>query len=1192
MKSVKSEFRSSNVKNFNKVVSEQVDPVYREYLMQLRDRNRIRFLIQRRSRESIRRIRLEQGFNLYLNLPLPNEVTDHQIGCEKVAHSARGPKLSHVSLFSDCPDGRTKRTTSAPVKGKRPQRRKVWGEMFMPSSNDECKVQERSFHSPAVFPTPMEVVTPQLNSLCLQDAPVIFDQPRLDSSELMSLHRISFTFDVLSNLGDEREVCVEAIQLSIDERSMIPLQADGIRCTLLCNSEEEGPELYCPGVQKILTTLSNTTDAASVWSTSVHNIPFRLHAHFAVSKRQGSAIQNVFLSIANPSVPSKKKAGIGLFRVNLTLPYSSKVTVFHGEAKKADDGGVIIFTIPINGSSNIPLNETPAKQQSDICNTTTHSENLVQPISGKSRYTDPFSSWFDDIQSGRCGVALDIEKPDLMQPSRMEIIRKNILTTGRALLNSLLEESWNSLEFFDHFHAGRIASGLDYFPAESCERFTVNKSGICDKAEKVEDTPSESNECVLTHTKDGDISAFLSKIPYPARPFNLDICIPELPEGRTLIFDIVNTWGDAYYVGLTGIEVFTSDGTNITSFCQISAEPSDINILPEYGHDPRVVENLIDGINWTRDDTHMWLAPYTAGARHIIELTLPAWSSPVALVRIWNYNKSRVHTSRGARDVIIYLDVNPIFMGEIRKASGLESGELEDFSETILFTTDDAILEKVAQNDSAIQCQGAQMVEISLEEPTTCPLLEDKEKTVHNFDNSVTSDIRINKALKRLSLSCNEKVDYIEITLLDTWIKGAQRIGLTGLEILDKNQEPIPIQEIRLCKADELDPLPLNRLFGPQMETDKTEEMWSCTFTPDSPPKLCVKLPPKSDAHSICLWNYNDRRLGKDYGVKLIKLTDNLGNNFCHRSKGGVMLVRRAPGHTEYPFGQLLHLKKDSFLTRIITAPSVNLYSDNILPYGFVYQVKIYSSWYDPHYVGLNRLELLSITGSSIAKEQFSIYASPDPMISVDHNTKICKIVRKVNNSVSDANSGSNVENHSWFIPLLPDKLPTIHIIFNEPVLLVGMRIWNCTSIVGRGVRDFAVLIDERSVFCGRLPMARPKVYQTSECPSSDSTTCGGTQQTENGLLQCSLGYVHGHPMPYVVPFDIDRIKLLGIDNGLILQATKPAELTDILPVSDSAEPTTYVTDQETFLEKSGLHLFCSAAHSVRSEKRVSECIS
>ena len=58
---------------------------------------------------------------------------------------------------------------------------------------------------------------------------------------------------------------------------------------------------------------------------------------------------------------------------------------------------------------------------------------------------------------------------------------------------------------------------------------------------------------------------------------------------------------------------------------QITADPPDINVLPEYGNDPRVVTNLIDGVYRTRYEmtavlyTH-WLSTFNWKKNNLKEL--------------------------------------------------------------------------------------------------------------------------------------------------------------------------------------------------------------------------------------------------------------------------------------------------------------------------------------------------------------------------------------------------------------------------------------------------------------------------------------------------------------------------------------------------------------------------------------------
>ena len=125
--------------------------------------------------------------------------------------------------------------------------------------------------------------------------------------------------------------------------------------------------------------------------------------------------------------------------------------------------------------------------------------------------------------------------------------------------------------------------------------------------------------------------------------------IPTLPSGQILTFSILSTWGDPYYVGLMGIDIFDGTGHPVVLNDvdrQIVADPPDINILPEYSDDPRTVDNLMDGVNHTTDDLHAWLAPFTPGGQHTVKVKLNK-PAKVSMIRIWNYNKSRIHSYRG-----------------------------------------------------------------------------------------------------------------------------------------------------------------------------------------------------------------------------------------------------------------------------------------------------------------------------------------------------------------------------------------------------------------------------------------------------------------------------------------------------------------------------------------------------------------
>jgi hypothetical protein len=59
---------------------------------------------------------------------------------------------------------------------------------------------------------------------------------------------------------------------------------------------------------------------------------------------------------------------------------------------------------------------------------------------------------------------------------------------------------------------------------------------------------------------------------------------PTLPEGYVLKFVLHGSWGDRFFIGLNGIEVFNDKGENITTkgLAQIRADPSSISKIEGY----------------------------------------------------------------------------------------------------------------------------------------------------------------------------------------------------------------------------------------------------------------------------------------------------------------------------------------------------------------------------------------------------------------------------------------------------------------------------------------------------------------------------------------------------------------------------------------------------------------------------------
>lgn len=414
------------------------------------------------------------------------------------------------------------------------------------------------------------------------------------------------------------------------------------------------------------------------------------------------------------------------------------------------------------------------------------------------------------------------------------------------------------------------------------------------------------------------------------------VVIPTLPSGRTLVFNCVTTWGDQSFVGLAGIEIFDGQGLPVVLkdvFRQVTAQPSSINELPEYDCDPRTPDKLFDQVNLTRDDLHVWLAPFTPNQAHTVTVDFEGHVA-ISMIRIWNYNKSRLASSRGVKDLEILLDDQPIFVGEVRQAPG-SLADPEQACEHILFTHDDSVLEAIEEHDwlpahlpleegdeeGALGSGYQTLGDLSgLVRPPT-----GSSQTGHAMAPSPTTGVD-GRPLTRAStnnvqvraISCHS----VTLVLNSTWGDNYY-VGLTALELLDGSLNPIPIDASCIAASPsslndlegvEGDPRTLDKLVDGEYCTSDEYHMWLAPFFKPPPPSADDEDQPtqrnviridfggaRCDVAGFHIWNYNKCAEDTCRGVKEFSV-------YCDDRHIAVFLCRKAPGHVNFDFKQVVLL--------------------------------------------------------------------------------------------------------------------------------------------------------------------------------------------------------------------------------------------------------------------------------------------
>lgn len=557
--------------------------------------------------------------------------------------------------------------------------------------------------------------------------------------------------------------------------------------------------------------------------------------------------------------------------------------------------------------------------------------------------------------------------------------------------------------------------------------------------------------------------------------------IPTLPIVNGVSFKLLSNWHDKVSIGLNGIEVFNDLGERVPlTRKNVSIQLKNGNTLTHL-NEQRLVDNFFN----TTDENRHWSYPIEGSLPLSVKLRFDS-PQTVAMVRIWNYNCSRIHAARGVKDIIVtnYEDSNLLFASRVRKASGLVTKLRKNF-ESILFTTDKTILNNIARNDwlySTLSRKSSTVVQKKIkncfdefinQRPITAELEElhnAKQKAIsaklkdHMYGQSTDHKQRgtspANKILEPQNVvSCR----VFKIEVLETW-GCLTEFAAVGVEFYNNKGQRIPEEYYTVttkCKLVGDD--------SGNLDSDLKAQRPVCLkFKPGEENLIEYVFKSQVPISFIYLYNLCDSNKMSTKGTKRIGLfadSNSLtASEGIYLKKGSNLdFMKKYPQKVTFPVSQIIY--------NIEPKPSPLMPVSS--PTGFTVQFNLKCTFGDPYYIGLNGIEIFDVMGNNVlAKENeahFRIVADPPGVFILPGMAKDPRVA----GNLCKPNPYFDHLDDVWLTPFAKyDKAYNSNILvveFKNPVTIGMINVWNYSRTASRGVKEIEIYLDDNMIYCGWL---------------------------------------------------------------------------------------------------------------------------